>query len=172
MRLRFGHRIARRAAEHDDVTFAVERLDQPFRGLFADLGLAFGHAVDEVLAQSGETIAGGERNSRYARRGRFARRFRNRGAGVEEGDDDIKLLRDQAFDIGNLLLGLELAVGVADLGDVLALRCFILEFDALDVAPVVAAPTVRQRDLDRLRAAEFVTLAENRPPCLSCPDRV
>ena len=39
--------------------------------------------------------------------------FKIAGTGIEEGDDNVELLRDQAFDIGDLLLGLELAVGVA-----------------------------------------------------------
>src|SRR5579863_10225375 len=48
------HRIARRAAEHDDVALAVESLDQPFRSLLADLGLTFGYAIDVVLTETRE----------------------------------------------------------------------------------------------------------------------
>ncbi len=53
--------------------------------------------------------------------GRLAHDLELRHAGVGEDDDDVELLRDQALDVGDLLLGLELAVGVADFRDVRAL---------------------------------------------------
>src|SRR6185312_11380909 len=59
MRLCFGHRIARRAAEHDDVALAAQRLDQPFGGLLADFALAFGGAVEIVLADHARKFVAG-----------------------------------------------------------------------------------------------------------------
>jgi len=70
-------------------------------------------------------------------------------------DDDVILLRDQAFDVGNLLLGFELAVGVACIRDVLAFRGFVFELGAGEMPPVIATPTIRIRDLDRPGPAEF-----------------
>ena len=154
--LRRRHRIARRAAEHDDGAFSVQRLRKPIGKLLSDLTLAFGDAIDVVLADdAGEIVADGVRHHGDAGRGGFARRFQNGRTGVEEGDDDVEFLRDQTFDVGDLLLRLEFAVGVARLGDIWALRGLVLELGASDVAPVIAAPTVRKRDLDRLGAAEF-----------------
>ena len=65
-----------------------------------------------------------------------------RDASVGKNDDDIEMLGDQALDVGDLLLSLELAVGVADFRDVGALGRLVLELRAGDLPPVVAAPTV------------------------------
>ena len=154
--LRLGHRIARRAAEHDDVAFAAQRLDQPFGGLLADLALAFGGAVEIILADNaGEFVAGVVRHDRHAGAGRFARRLQNGRTAVEKRDNHVVLLRDQTLDVGDVLLRLELTVSVASFGDVLALRRLVFEFGASDVAPVIAAPSIGQRDLDRLGTAEL-----------------
>ena len=76
-----------------------------------------------------------------------------RHARVGEDHDDIELLGDQALDVGDLLLSLELAVGVADFRDVGALGRLVLELRAGDLPPIVAAPTVGVGDLERLGAA-------------------
>ena len=150
-RLRRRHRITRRSAHHDDVAFAAQRLDQPFRRQLSILDLAFGGDRCIVLADLAcEIVASAVGYHGHAGRSRLARGFQDGGAAVELCDDDVILLRDQRFDVGNLLLRFELAVGVASFSDVLALRGFVLELGTGQVAPVIAAPTIRIRDLDRL----------------------
>ena len=65
--LRRGHRIARRAALHDHVALAVQRLDHPFGKRLADTDLGFGYAREIIFADLAErSIAGGKRNDRDA----------------------------------------------------------------------------------------------------------
>jgi hypothetical protein len=170
--LRCRHRIARRPAEHDDVAFAIQRLNQPFGGLLSDLALAFGNAVDIVLADDArEIVAGFIGHHGDSRLGGFARRFQDQRTAVEERDDHVELLGKQALDVGNLLLRLEFTVGVARLGDVLAFRRLVLELGAGDMAPIVAAKTIGQRDLERLGSRRTWTSAGSRQQCRACPDK-
>ena len=140
----------------DHVALAVQRLDHPLGKRLADTNLGFGYArkiIDADLAE--RSIAGGERDDCDAGVQRLAHHLELGHARVGKDDDDIEILRDQATNVGDLLLSLELAVRVADFLDVGALGRLLLELRAGDLAPIIAAPTVGVRNLEILGATIF-----------------
>ena len=138
----------------NDIALAAERLDHPLgkHPAKADLGLRHAHHI--VGAHRAERrVAGGERDDRDAGVRRLPHHPELGDAGIGEDHDHVEILCDQAADVSDLLLRLELAVRVADFLDVRALGGLVLELGTRDLTPVIAAPAISIGDPDLLGAA-------------------
>ena len=144
--------VALGAADHQDVAALRQHLEDPLAPVLArlgEVGVDEDVVVDTGLATRGDAI----RNRHDAGLVGARERRQDRLAGVREDDERVDALRDHPLDVGDRLLRVALAVGVAERRHARALARLVARRSGRHETPAVASEPVGQAERDLLRAA-------------------